>query len=280
MLNKLKNAIEKNNYAVGTFLGVSNPSIVEIIGYSGLDFVVIDTEHGPYDTMPMSDLIQAAESKGMSPLVRVADLTHKEIQRAVDNGAEGIIIPCLREVDDFRKAVDLCKFAPIGNRGFIKGRGSGFGNEPWASGTLTEYMENSNEKVLLLPQCETKEALDNIGEIVQIEGIDGIFIGPFDLSISMGIPGQFDAPEFSEAVDKILAACKQAGKLCMIFTTSTADARKYIEKGFDAVANSIDTIVFGEAYKTMVDEIRPAGYAISEGKWRHTVKYLCAKINV
>lgn len=257
MLNKLRNVIDKNHYAVGTFLGVSNPSIVEIMGYTGLDFVVIDTEHGPYDTMPMSDLIQAAESKGMSALVRVADLTHKEIQRAVDNGAEGIIIPCLREVDDFRKAVDLCKFAPIGNRGFIKGRGSGFGNEPWAFGTLTEYMENSNEKVLLLPQCETKEALDNIGEIVQIEGIDGIFIGPFDLSISMGIPGQFDAPEFSEAVDRILKTCKQAGKLCMIFTTSTADARKYIEKGFDAVANSIDTIVFGEAYKTMVDEMRP-----------------------
>lgn len=256
MLNKLKSAIENKQHAIGTFLGVANPSIVEILGYTGLDFVVIDTEHGPYDTMPMSDLIQAAESKGISPVVRVADLTHKEIQRALDNGAEGIIIPCLRDVEDFRKAVDLTKFAPIGNRGFIKGRGSGFGNEPWASGTLTEYMQNSNEKVLLLPQCETKEALDNIEEIVQIEGIDGIFIGPFDLSISMGISGQFDAPEFKEAVDRILSACRQAGKLCMMFTGSVEDARAYIDKGFDAVANSIDTIIFAEAYKKMVDAIQ------------------------
>ena len=256
MLNKLKSAIEKKQCAIGTFLGAANPSIVEIMGYTGLDFVVIDTEHGPYDTMPMSDLIQAAEGKGLSPVVRVADLTHKEIQRALDNGAEGIIIPCLRDVDDFRKAVDLAKFAPLGNRGFIKGRGSGFGNEPWASGSLTEYMENSNDKVLLLPQCETKEALDSIEEIVQIEGIDGIFIGPFDLSICMGISGQFDASEFKEAVDRILSACKQAGKLCMMFTSTPEEARRYIEKGFDAVANSIDTIVFAQAYKSMVDEIR------------------------
>ena len=256
MLNKLREAIEKKKYAVGTFLGAANPSIVEIMGYTGLDFVVIDTEHGPYDTMPMSDLIQAAESKGLSPLVRIADITHREMQRALDNGAEGIIIPCLKSIDDFRKVVDLGKFAPLGNRGFIKGRGSGFGNEPWASGTLTEYMQNSNDKVLLLPQCETKEALDNIEEIVQIEGIDGIFIGPFDLSICMGIPGRFDAPEFKAAVDRILRACKQAGKLCMTFTGTPEEAKMYIDKGFDAVANSIDTIVFAQAYRSMVDEIR------------------------
>lgn len=256
MLNKLKNVIEKNRYAVGTFLGAANPSIVEIMGYTGLDFVVIDTEHGPYDTMPMSDLIRAAESKGMSPLVRIADITHKEMQRALDNGAEGIIIPCLKSMDDFRKVVELGKFAPLGNRGFIKGRGSGFGNEPWATGTLTEYMQNSNEKVMLLPQCETIEALNNIEEIVQIEGIDGIFIGPFDLSICMGIPGQFDAPEFKEAVDRILSACKQAGKLCMTFTSSHEEARMYIDKGFDAVAYSIDTIVIGQAYKEAMEKIR------------------------
>lgn len=256
MLNKLKNAIEKNKYAVGTFLGAANPSIVEIMGYTGLDFVVIDTEHGPYDTMPMSDLIQAAESKGLSPLVRIADITHKEMQRALDNGAEGIIIPCLKSMDDFRKVVELGKFAPLGNRGFIKGRGSGFGNEPWATGTLTEYMQNSNEKVMLLPQCETIEALNNIEEIVQIEGINGIFIGPFDLSICMGIPGQFDAPEFREAVDMILRACKAAGKLCMTFTTTPEEARMYIDKGFDAVAYSIDTIVIGQAYKEAMEKIR------------------------
>lgn len=256
MLNKLKTAIDEKGCALGTFLGVANPSIVEILGYTGLDFVVIDTEHGPYDTMPVGDLIRAADSKGMAPVVRVADVTHKEIQRAVDNGAEGIIIPCLRDTDDFRKAVDLCKYPPLGNRGFIKARGCGFGNEEWAKGTLEEFMQNSNEKVLLLPQCETLEALENIEEIVSIDGIDGIFIGPFDLSISMGIPGQFDAPEFQQAIERVLKACKETGKLCMIFTASPDEAKRYMNRGFDAVANSIDTIMFKDVYKRMVEDIR------------------------
>ena len=211
MLNKLMRAIHKKGNAVGTFLGVSTPAIVEILGYTGMDFVIIDTEHGPYDTMPLSDLIRASDTKGMSPVVRIADVTHKEIQRAVDNGAEGIIIPCLKKIDDFRKAVDLCKYPPLGSRGFIKARGSGFGNEEWASGTPEEYMVNSNEKVLLLPQCETREVLDSIEEITNIDGIDGIFIGPYDLSISMGIPGQFDAPAFRQAISRILNACKRTG---------------------------------------------------------------------
>ena len=256
MLNKLKRAIDEKGNAVGTFLGVSTPSIVEILGYTGLDFVVIDTEHGPYDTMPVSDLIRSSDSSGMSPIVRIADVTHKEIQRAVDNGAEGIIIPCLKSKDDFRKAVELCKFPPLGSRGFIKARGSGFGNEEWAEGTLEEYMHNSNEKVLLLPQCETIEALENIEEIACIEGIDGIFIGPFDLSISMGIPGQFNALEFRKAISRILNTCKEAGKLCMIFTNSVEEARKYMNQGFDAVANSIDTIMFKKIYKEMMEGIR------------------------
>ena len=239
MLNKLKKAISEKGNAVGTFLGVSTPSIVEILGYTGLDFVVIDTEHGPYDTMPVSDLIRASDGSGMASVVRVADVTHKEIQRAVDNGAEGIIIPCLRKADDFRKAVELCKFPPLGNRGYIKARGSGFGNEEWAEGSLEEYMHNSNEKVLLLPQ-----------------GIHGIFIGPFDLSISMGIPGQFDAPQFRQAIDRVLTACKEAEKLCMIFASSVDETKRYMDQGFDAIANSIDTIMFKKVYTEMMKNIR------------------------
>ncbi|MBR0373928.1 MAG: hypothetical protein IJH91_05330 [Mogibacterium sp.] len=255
-LNKLKAAIAAKGSVVGTFLTVSTPSIVETLGYTGLDFVIIDTEHGPYDTMPMSDMIRAADSKGLSPVVRVGDVTHKEIQRALDNGAEGIIVPCLRDVDDFRRLVDLGKFAPVGNRGFIKGRGSAFGNEPWARGTLTEYMENSNEKVLLLPQCETAEALEHIEEIVESPGIDGIFIGPFDLSICMGIPAEFDRPEFQAAMGRVLQACKRAGKLCMTYTNTPEEARRYLAQGFDAVANNLDSVLYADMYRVMVDEIR------------------------
>ena len=256
MKNRLKNIIEAKGSALGSFFAVSTPQILEDLGSTGLDFVIIDCEHGSYDTMPMSDMIQAACASGLVPVVRIADLTHGAMQRALDNGAEGIIIPCLRTLEEFRRVAELGKFPPLGNRGFIKGRGSRFGNADWALGSLESYMENSNEHVLLLPQCETEEALEHIEEIVQIPGIDGIFIGPFDLSIGMGIPAQFDAPAFTAALDRILKACKNAGKLCMTFTTSPKQAKESLAQGFDAVANDLDSVVFARAYKDMVDSIR------------------------
>ena len=256
MLNLLKRKLSEKGSCVGSFLCVATVPIMECLGYTGLDFVIIDTEHGPYDTQPMSDLIKAAELANMAPIVRVADVTHKEIQRAVDNGAQGIIVPCLRSVEDFKKCVALAKYPPVGNRGFIKGRGSGFGYESWASGTLEEFMANSNERVLVLPQCETKEALESIEEIVALDGLDGIFVGPFDLSVSLGIPGKFDCEEFRAAVRRIKSACDDQGKLCLIFTTTIADTRRYLAEGFSAVAYSNDCVLFTDAYRDAVNEIR------------------------
>ena len=205
-LNKLREMAGNGEPAIGTFFSSGNMSMMECLGYTGLDFVIIDTEHGPFDTETMMDLIRAAESAGLVPVVRIADVSHKEIQRAADCGAQGLIVPCLRKIEDFRKLVDLAKFTPLGNRGFIKGRGSGFGNMEWASGTLEEYYACSNEKLMVIPQCETVEALEQIEDVAAIEGIDGIFIGPFDLSTTMGIPGQFNNKDFLAAEKRVLNA--------------------------------------------------------------------------
>lgn len=196
MTNQLRELYKARTPAVGTFFNMGDMSSMECLGYTGLDFVIIDTEHGPFDTETMMDLIRAAESVRLTPVVRIADVTHREIQRAADCGAQGLIVPCLREVDEYRKLVDLGKYPPLGNRGFIKGRGCGFGNQPWAAGSLEDYMASSDEKLMLIPQCETVESLQHIEEIAALPGIDAIFIGPFDLSISMGIPGRFQLPEF------------------------------------------------------------------------------------
>lgn len=255
-MNRLRDLYKENKTAIGTFCGMGDMSTIECLGYTGLDYVVIDTEHGPFDTETAMNLIRAAESTGLVPVVRIADVTHKEIQRMADCGAQALIIPCLRTMEDFKKCVDLTKFAPIGNRGFIKGRGTGFGNLPWADCPLEEFMKNANERLMLMPQCETVEALENIEEIAAIDGIDGIFIGPFDLSITMGIPGQFTNPDFVAAVDRIKKACDAVGKPVYIYTSTVAEAKAYQEQGYAGVANSINTIVLVQAYKQMVKDIK------------------------
>ncbi len=256
MGNLVKEKLQNGQKVIGTFFSMGNPSAMECLGYTGMDYAIIDTEHGPFDTESAMALVRAAEAVGLTPFVRIADVSHREIQRAVDMGAQALIVPCLRSLEEMKKLVDLAKFAPIGNRGFIKGRGSGFGNQAWASGSVAEFMAASNERLLVLPQCETAECLEEIEEVVAIEGIDGIFIGPFDLSISLGIPGGFDDPRFTAAVERILRACKAAGKICLIFTTSTEKAREYLAQGFDGVAHNTDFTVYTEAYSALVDEIR------------------------
>lgn len=256
MENLAKMKLKNGGKLLGTFFSMGNPSAMECLGYTGMDFAIIDTEHGPFDTESAMGLVRAAESVGLSPFMRIADVSHKEIQRAVDMGVQGLIIPCLRSLEDMRKLVDLAKFPPVGNRGFIKGRGSGFGYQPWARVSVAEYMAACNDRLLLLPQCETLECYRQIEQVLAIDGIDGIFIGPFDLSISLGMPGDFDNPEFKAAVAAILKACKKAGKYSLFFTTSVQQARSYLEQGFDGVAHSIDFTVFTEAYKSAVDSIR------------------------
>jgi len=255
MLNNVKAKIQKNEKVLGTFFSMGNISAMELLGYTGLDFVIIDTEHGQFDTETTMDLVRAAESSNLAPFIRIGDVTHKEIQRAVDMGAQGLIVPCLRTLDEVRKLVDLSKFSPIGNRGFFMGRGSGFGYQDWARDGIENFMERSNDKVLILPQCETVEALESIEEIVNIDGIDGIFIGPFDLSIAMGLPGQFKNEKFVAAIDRILKACKDAGKPAFIYTGSIEDTKKYFADGFEGVAHTIDAAVLAEGYKKIVKTI-------------------------
>ena len=256
-LNKLRDMAAAHVPALGTFFSSGNMSMLECLGYTGLDFVIIDTEHGPFDTETMMNLIRTAELAGLVPVVRIANVDHKEIQRAADCGAQGLIIPCLRDISDFKKAVDLAKYPPIGNRGFIKGRGTGFGCRPWAdTPTLEEYYANSNERLMLIPQCETAEALAQIEEIAAIDGIDGIFIGPYDLSTAMGIPGRFDDPAFAAAKQRILSACAAAGKPCYFFTTDTDAAAAAFMEGFAGVAHGLDFGMFTKVYKADTSAIR------------------------
>jgi 2-keto-3-deoxy-L-rhamnonate aldolase RhmA len=190
-------------------MSVSTPatSFLEIIGHSGFDFVYIDAEHSTISFESLSNMIMASELSGMATLIRIPDNDPTDVRKALEVGADGVIIPHVNTLEDAKRAVSNARFPPEGIRGFGGlVRSSGF-NVPPVS--IDEYIRRSNEEVTVVAQIEEKEAIENIREILDVEGVDAIFLGPSDLSLSMGVPGQFQSLELVRSIDKVLAAAKQ-----------------------------------------------------------------------
>ena len=227
MENKLRKKLEEGKHVFGTFAELGGANSLEAIGVSGLDFVVIDNEHNPMEAESAADLIRACEKTGMTALCRVREISRPAVMKLLDAGAGGVIVPCVETVEQVHQLVEYAKYAPIGKRGFCGTRKDGWGAAYPGTESFEVQMAYWNKETLLIPQCETVGCLEHIEEITAIEGVDGIMIGPFDLSISMGMPGQFENPEFKAAIARILKACKAAGKYAMIFTPTTANVKAY-----------------------------------------------------
>ena len=252
--NKLKRKLNSHEKPLGLFFDTASVSVMECIGRTGFDFVIIDNEHSPIDAETSCELIRAAELTGITPLARVREISRPAILKLLDVGAQGLIVPNVSTVDEVRELVSYCKYSPVGNRGFCPSRKDGWGFDSDMS--VDDTMAYFNESVLLIPQCETVGALKHIEEIVWTDGVDGIFIGPFDLSISMGIPGMFDAPEFKAALERIRKAVHSAGKFCIMFAGTPEKALEAYRDGCDSVAYSLDASLIIAGMREKVGTIR------------------------
>ncbi len=251
MKNKFLDLIREGKAPIGTFMNFSNPDFVECVALAGIDYIIIDTEHGPKEAETVVDLIRAAEFRGTTPFVRVKDSSRASILKMLDIGAHGLVIPNVRSVDEVKKIVEYGKYAPLGMRGINMPRASGYGS-PQTMPTLKDYTEMANKETMLIPQCETVSCLENIEEIVNIEGVDGIFVGPFDLSQDMGMTADFSNPKFVKAIERVLKACKEAKKPVLIFAPNPEAGKEKLKEGFDSVTISIDSLVFINAYSEIV----------------------------
>ena len=194
--------------------------------------------NSPFLTDCHISIVRAAELRNVTPLARVREISRPAILKLLDVGVQGLIIPDVRTVDDVRRIVSYAKYAPLGQRGFCPSRKDGWGTDPQCG--VLDTMTHFNGQTLVIPQCETAEALAEIETIVSMEGVDGIFIGPFDLSISMGMPGDFENPKFCAALERIRNACRAASKPCLIFAGDGAQSAARFAQGYDGVAMSID----------------------------------------
>ncbi len=252
MTNSILDKFKKGQKTIGTMTHMRSSTAVECLGHTGLDFVVIDLEHSPVTSEGADAYILAAGSAGLAPLVRVDGISRSAVLKMLDAGAQAVIVPCVETVDQAAELVGYAKFAPLGARGFCPTRDGGWGRAAHAAGGPEEYMRASNSETLLILQCETAGCLESIETITSVEGVDGILIGPYDLSIALGKPAQFHDPELQKAFRRILGACKTAGKMCMIYAGNAAAAKDYLEQGFDSVIAGLDTDIYISAYCEIV----------------------------
>lgn len=252
MKNLWKEKIERGEKTVGSFFECGSTAVIEMMGMTGLDYVVIDTEHGPFEAEGVGEFVCAAERHHLTPIARVKDISRPAILKLLDVGCKGLIIPQVHSLDDVKKVVEYGKYYPLGERGVAGERANGFTYN--MGGSLDDWFRIANEETLLIPQCETVDCLNNIDSIVRLDGISGIFVGPYDLSTAMGIPGQFDSPDFLKAIQKVVGACHATGKFCVTYCDNAKKARQYFSMNFDSAAIGLDICVLVEGYRQIVRE--------------------------
>lgn len=256
MKNKLREKMLAGEKTVGSFFELGSGSAMECLGLSGLDYVIIDTEHGPYDPLSALEFIRVAKLYDVTPLARVQEISRPAILKLLDAGAMGLIIPDVNTVEEVKNIVKWGKYLPVGSRGVAGTAGTDFWMKDYATQGLEHYFGVCNRETMLFPQCETLGCFEHLEEIVAIDGVDGIFVGPFDLSTAMGIPGQFEKEEFQNALKHIQKVCAAAGKPSIIYAATEKAVKDDFALGFDSVAYNMDANMLINAYKEAIKRIK------------------------
>ncbi len=241
-----------DKFTLGSWITLNNPSIAEIMADAGFDWLCIDLEHSTIDYFEAQVLIMAIQSKGLKAFVRVGENNVRIIKRILDAGADGIIVPSVQSAADAQKAVNAIKYPPDGKRGVGLARAQGYGFN------FEDYRDNTSKEIKLIVQIEHINAIKELDEILQIQGVDGTFIGPYDLSGSIGKPGQWNEPEVVEALATYESTVKKYDKL-IGFHVVPLDGKLVLEKrskGYNFIAYSFDAFFLGQATRDMVNVIK------------------------
>lgn len=249
--NTLKSKLYRGETAIGTFMAYSTPELVEILGICGLDFVILDCEHGPYSVESTANLVRAAELREITPITRVTCNEITKILRALDVGAHGVQVPQVNSKEDAKRVIQAAKYGPVGDRGVAIPRAIEFGMVD-----LLPAYKKANEETLVVVHCETEECYNHLDEILSVPEIDVVFLGPFDMSQSLGIPQQFEHPKMLEVIDTVLQKTKAAGKIPGIYAGNATQAKRRAEQGFQYIAVGMAETILAEAFRKIIKEVK------------------------
>jgi 4-hydroxy-2-oxoheptanedioate aldolase len=239
--NGIKQKLQDGKAVIGTFVRMSSIS-VEILGRTGWDFVIIDVEHGVHTTEDVSNMIRAARSVGITSIVRVPGTAPIHIMRALDAGADGVQVPQLNTLNQVKDACESARYFPRGTRGACAySAATGYSTIPFA-----DHIATSNEEAMVVIHIENVWAAEHIDEILAVDGIDVIFCGPWDLSQSMGVPGQTSHPSVIRLIDKVLDACREKGMPTGIFVQRPEQLDGWLERGVMYLTCSVDVGMYAD----------------------------------
>ena len=252
--NSIKQRLRSGERLNGCWIETFNPIAAEIMAQSGYDSAMIDLEHGPGSYLDAVSMMQAVSQHQCTPLIRVSCADPAVIKRVLDIGPHGIMVPNIRSANEAREVVAACRYGPAGIRGAAPTiiRGAAYGKEGG------EYLRWMEEEFLLIGQVESREAWEQIEDIAAVEGLDMLFIGPADLSASLGALGGFDRDEFTQAFEKIEQTTIQAGKLLGTIPFGPWSAKRLYENGHSLVLSGADTVLLREAAEQDVATLRQA----------------------
>ncbi|TVQ19227.1 MAG: hypothetical protein EA382_16635 [Spirochaetaceae bacterium] len=239
---------------VGTMVfEFGRPNIARILKSAGLDFFIIDCEHGNHSWETVEDIVSVANAVGITPLVRVPTVGREQIAKALDCGAKGIVVPQIRTVEQVKQTVQYARYPPLGQRGVALMRGN-TGFEPVKSSL--DYMRSANENLLILPQIETNEALEHIEEIASIDGISGLFLGAVDLSVANGLEHPFEDSTVQNAFTTMMEVCKRNRILSAAHLNNLEVLRTWIAAGLNLVSYNADAMALMNAYRSSVEYLK------------------------
>lgn len=226
----MKKKIKAGEEVLGAFLSeIAAPNLLRLMQAAGLDYVIVDCEHGYFDYSQVAALAAVGNGIHFPVIVRVPSVARETIQKYLDAGVDGILVPMLETKEQAELLVQYGKYAPDGKRGISTMRP----HSDYNPGKLTEYTEKANKRTMFFAQIETRRGVENIDSITATVGLDGIFIGPNDLACDLGTMGNFATPEMESCIDTVIASAKKAGLACGIITSKTEFIKDCRKKGMN-----------------------------------------------
>lgn len=242
-MNKVREALLTGKPTIGSWIQTGSPVAAEILARAGYDWIAVDCEHSSIGIEAFAETARAIYGRGVVTLARVRENDTLAIRQVLDMGAEGVIVPMVNSAEDARRAVRAAKYPPVGERGFGYCRANNWGVD------FASYAENANADVCVVVMIESRQAVEQIDEILSVEGVDGVFIGPYDMSGSYGCVGKTTEPVIVEACAKVLEACKRHGKAAgqHIVLPNDQNVSGALADGFTFIALGTDIVFLADA---------------------------------